>query len=793
VPHPFPRVIPLLVGLALAMGLIAAPGLAIGAGPMRATETWIVTLRQPGLGTLPTRRGGLRPAATEILRQRAAVTGRRIDALEAQVGFQATQRFTSALAGFAAPLDTIQLASLRRDPQVVSLRRSRPVEPAGGAQVEPTGIVRIGAPAQHAPAANPDVAVAVVDTGVGKWLNGGWRHGDELNVVGGVNAFDPDGGACGKRGATSPAAYDDTNGHGTHVAGTIGAKDNNVGVVGVAPNVKLYSVRVFQGVSGSDATVICGLDWIHARNVAANGNETLDIDVVNMSLRGYAMPTTDPGCKENRAQMADPEEIAICNVVDSGATVVVAAGNETDPVEHYIPSRYESVITVSAMSDFDGQPGGLAQETCVPPRGTETDDAFSRYSNFGPEVDITAPGTCVKSTALGSSTGVTLMSGTSMATPHVAGAIARYLALDPAKTPAQVRAALIDSATLDWDAVTDPDDKPDRLVDVKALLSETQDIAVYTVPQSVTVPGGTAERSVKVRIQRVGGYGGAVDLGVVGPLPDGVTDISFGDGTIAAGELGRMMTITFAAQPSDGVRQLVVRAEGQGSGPADQVTLGLRFDRTPPTIGSPWPRIAFRTGAWTKLAPVRLFWEATDGQGPLDRQEIQRSRNDGGFSVISPRPSRTAGSADVSMERWVSTAWRIKAWDQVGNATVSDALATRLVPTQSGDAERSDGWKTVQRATASAGDLLVTKRSWRTVTHAFTGRGVAIVAPKGPGKGRFRVRIDGEVVANVNLSAASGAARRIVFASAALTPGPHSMRVTSLSGTVELDAILVLK
>ena len=764
--HP-PRALQILVGLMLAAGMVAAPGIALGARPVRTTETWIVTLRQPDAGTLPSRRGGLRPSATDLARQRAVVTGRRIDALQAQVGFQATQRYTSAVAGFAAPLSAVQLAVLRRDPRVVSMRRSRPVTLAGG-QVEPAGIVRIGAPSQNAPAANPDVAVAVVDTGIGKWIdNNHWRHGDELNIVGGVNAFDPGGGLCGERVATSPGAYDDTNGHGTHVAGTIGAKDNNVGVVGVAPSVRLYSVRVFQGVSGSDATVICGLDWIHARNVAAGSNEMLDIDVVNMSLRGYAPPTSDPGCKGDRQQMEDPEEIAICNVVDSGASVVVAAGNETDPVEFYIPSRYESVITVSAMSDFDGLPGSQAPESCVPPRGTETDDAFSLYSNFGPEVDITAPGTCVKSTALGSATGVTMMSGTSMATPHVAGAIARYLGLDPARTPAQVRAALIDSATLDWDAATDPDGKPDRLVDVAALVSNTPDLAVFTVPQVVTVPGGTAERSVKVRIQRVGEYDGTVSLEVVGPLPDGITDVTFHDGSIGPEGLGesQTMTVTFAAEPEDGVRELTIRAEGQDDGPADQVSLGLRFDRTAPTIGSPWPRIVFRTGIWSSLAPVRLSWEATDGQGPLDRQEVQRSRKDGAFNAVLPRPGRSAGVANVSMERWVSTAWRIRAWDQVGNLTVSDELPTRMVPTQAGNADLSDGWKTVQRSTASARDLLATNRAWRTVTHAFTGRGVAIVAPTGPGKGRIRVRIDGEIVANVNLATMSGMARRIVFAS----------------------------
>ena len=793
-PHPLARAACLTVALGLIAGLVAVPGSTLAARPIRVADTWIVTLRRPDGRALPTRRGGLRPSATAIARDRAAATSRTIDGLQDQVGFQASQRYTYAVSGFAARLTAVQLTMLRHDPRVIGLQRAQPVELAGQPdQIIPNGIKRVDAPPGNAPAASDDVSVAVVDTGVGHYQNGAWRHANELDLVGGVDAFANSGVDCALRApdpTKNPGSYDDTNSHGTHVAGTIGAENNGVGVVGVAPGVKLYSVRVFDGVDGTDATVICGLDWIAAWN-ANHPDEATDIDVVNMSLRGPAEPSVGPtGC--NQPANPDPEEVAVCNVIHSGAAVVVAAGNETDQVANYTPSRYADVITVGAMSDFDGLPGGLAQETCVPPIGTEIDDTFSRYSNFGPEVDINAPGTCVLSTALGSADGTTVMSGTSMATPHVTGAIARYLALHPGTPPATVAQRLIDTATVDWDAASAPDGTTDRLLDVGALTSSSDDIAIWTVPQTVTVPADTTQRTVKVRLQRVGGYPGAVTLSVDEPLPPGVASADFTDPVIPSDGLGKTLTLTLDAQPEDGERQLTIHAQGESGGPSDDIALTLRFDRTAPQIAAPWPRIVFRTGVYSGVAPVRLSWSATDGQGALLRQELQRSRGAGQYGIYS-RPRPAAGNADATMERWTSTGWRIKAVDLVGNATTSTPLTTRLAPIQSGKATLSDGWSSKVRASASDRNLITTTRPRSSASVSFTGRAVAVVAPSGPGKGRFRVRIDGLIVATVDQVATLTTARRILFVSNALTPGPHTIKITALGGSVELDAFLVLR
>jgi subtilisin family serine protease len=128
---------------------------------------------------------------------------------------------------------------------------------------------------------------------------------------------------------------------------------------------------------------------------------------------------------------------AICRVVSAGIPVVVAAGNESDKASRHVPAAYDEVITVSALADSDGKPGRLGKRTSAGP-----DDSLASFSNFGGDVDIAAPGVGILSTIRG---GYARFSGTSMASPHVAGAAALYLVVNPGATPEQVKAALRDT------------------------------------------------------------------------------------------------------------------------------------------------------------------------------------------------------------------------------------------------------------------------------------------------------------------------------------------------------------
>ena len=195
----------------------------------------------------------------------------------------------------------------------------------------------------------------------------------------------------------------DCNGHGTHVAGTIAGSK-----FGIAKSATLIPVRVLDcGGSGSYSGVIAGLDWI-----AANHPSGVPA-VVNMSLGGPASSSLDS---------------AVNNLISRGITVVVAAGNSGADACNYSPSRVPAAITVAA---------------------TAIDDVRASYSNYGSCIDVFAPGSSITSSWISGVNGTAVLSGTSMAAPHVAGAIARFLYTNPTSSPFQSSNSLSKSATLD--------------------------------------------------------------------------------------------------------------------------------------------------------------------------------------------------------------------------------------------------------------------------------------------------------------------------------------------------------
>jgi subtilisin family serine protease len=149
----------------------------------------------------------------------------------------------------------------------------------------------------------------------------------------------------------------------------------------------------------------------------------------------------------------------------------VAAGNGSEDAAGYSPASYDEVITVSALADSDGRPGGLGgPPTCR----SDEDDTLADFSNYGPDVDLIAPGVCILSTApkqsmaLGRTNGYGVLSGTSFAAPHVAGAAVLYLARHPGASPATVRNALVQAGSSNWNNRDDPDGIKEPLVDVEA-------------------------------------------------------------------------------------------------------------------------------------------------------------------------------------------------------------------------------------------------------------------------------------------------------------------------------------
>jgi subtilisin family serine protease len=337
-----------------------------------------------------------------VFRDSVGNPGARTDQLERDHAFASDLRYAHALKGFAAQLSSAQLARLAADPDVAFVSPDATVQavgtvPAISGDTVPTGVRRIDAGSATSVHQASNANVAVIDTGID-------LKNADLNAVSGKNCVS-------KR---SIAAQDD-NGHGTHVSGTIAAKNNGSGVEGVAPGTKLYAVKVLnsQG-SGTWSQVICGIDWVTA-NAAS-----LNIKVASMSLGGSG--SNDNNCGNTNG---DALHKAICKSAAAGVTYVVAAGNSAANFAGSIPAAYPETLAVTAMSDSDGLAGGAGgAPTC---RTGETDDAAATFSNYAvaaTEIShtVAGPGVCITSTWKGG--GLSTISGTSMATPHVSGTVA---------------------------------------------------------------------------------------------------------------------------------------------------------------------------------------------------------------------------------------------------------------------------------------------------------------------------------------------------------------------------------
>jgi len=305
-----------------------------------------------------------------------------------RLGGEVRYVYEHALKGYAAMFTERQLAALRADDRVAYVEADGVMTVT--AQTIPWGVQKVGA--DVSPTANAgdgqgaitNVNVYVIDTGVDK------AHQD-LNVVGHVNF------------AGGPNK--DCHGHGTHVAGTVAAKDNAIDVVGVAPGAPITGVKVL-GCSGSGSTsgVIAGVDWVKANAVKPA--------VANMSLGGGASTALDN---------------AVTSAAAGGVFFAVAAGNSGASACSSSPARagtFNGVMTVAA---------------------TDSADKEASWSNYGSCVDIWAPGVSILSTTKGG--GTTTMSGTSMASPHVGGGGAVYLSTHTSASAATVEGALKSAAT----------------------------------------------------------------------------------------------------------------------------------------------------------------------------------------------------------------------------------------------------------------------------------------------------------------------------------------------------------
>ena len=356
---------------------------------------------------------------------------------EATTGSQIVSVYTTAINGFAAVLDTSALERLAKDPSVESIEQDRIVVLQGDQVNPPWGLDRVdqrsGTRNSRYSYTNTGTGVTayVIDTGIlASHIDFGGRVGAGYTVY-------SDG-----RGTT------DCNGHGTHVAGTIGGS-----TYGIAKAVSLIPIRVLScSGTGYTSGVIAGINW------AISDHASYTPAVANMSLGGSYSAALNS---------------AVANATADGIVFAVAAGNSNANACSFSPASEPTAITVGAI-------GG-------------SDDRAS-FTNYGSCVDVFAPGVSILSATIASSSASRLLSGTSMASPHVAGAAALLLQSDPTATPAQIAALIVNSATPD--AITGLAAGSPNLVLYTGAAFVSPNPVAPSVPTSLTAVGGVTQASL---------------------------------------------------------------------------------------------------------------------------------------------------------------------------------------------------------------------------------------------------------------------------------------------------------
>ncbi|WP_026424646.1 S8 family peptidase [Actinokineospora inagensis] len=427
--------------------------------------------------------------------------------------------YTASLRGFAVRMNESAAKQLAADPSVAYVQQDGYAH-VSDTQTNPTwGLDRIdqqNLPLDQKytyPNTASNVTAYILDTGIYK------SHPEfEGRAKDGYDFIDNDSDAS------------DCQGHGTHVAGTVGSA-----TYGVAKKVNLVAVRVLdcQG-NGQYSQIISGIDW-----VAKNAKKPA---VANMSLGGGADSSVDNAVK---------------SAIAAGVTFAVAAGNNGGDACQTSPARTPDAITVAASDNADK-------------RSIWT--AGSQESNWGTCVDIFGPGTNITSTKNGG--GTASMSGTSMATPHVTGSAALYLSANPSATPQQVRDALVNNATSG--KVTDTKGSPNKLLNIGFIgggdPNPPGDCAAATNGDDVTIPDagaavtspvtvanctGKASTATKVKVDVNHTYTGDLKIDPVGPS-GAVYTLKKNGGAGSATGVHETYTVDAAAENRNGTWKLQV-------------------------------------------------------------------------------------------------------------------------------------------------------------------------------------------------------------------------------------------
>ena len=695
-------------------------------------------------------------------------------------GLRPDRRYKAAFRGFAGPLDAAQRRALLADPSVLAVVPDEEIHLT--AQTNPTGISRVGARSSSVARIDNvddrvDADIAIVDTGVGP-------HPD-LNIAGGHNCSSSD-----------PNAWQDQHGHGTHVAGTAAAIDNDSGVVGVAPGARIWAVRILNSSgAGLLSWYVCGLDWILSQRDPSDSSRPL-FEAVNMSVAKSGSDDVNCGISNH-----DVLHQAICRLYRAGITVVAAAANEHASAANYVPAAYNEVITVSALADTDGRPGGLGGDRCYSWGGYDVDDTFADFSNYGSDVDVIAPGKCIWSTELGPTYGY--MSGTSMATPHVTGAVALYKASRPLATPAEVRESLRYLGNLNWRTSTDPDSTHEPMLDVSRI-AQLGSFSIDTSGGDVDLSSHGGSASVPIAVTRTSAFFERVRFSA-DQVPTGWT-VTFPVASLFGfSATTASASVTAPATTKPGTYHFRILGTNWGRTKTTTVNVVVSSDR--PTAKA--ATISVATGISLGVLPtasntvtLRATWPAaTDPSDTIVGSQVEHSVNGGAFGETVSTTAETRTAAFRSLAFSASHRFRVRAQDSDGDWSPWVETPASVWPSAVGD--RSSGvtyrgtWKQMTSSPATSGSITTTTRAGASVTYRFTGTGIGLVAPTSATRGKVKVYIDGVYRATVDLRTSTTQHRRVVYARSFATSGTHTIQVVALGTTgrpmVSIDAFVVLR
>jgi len=421
--------------------------------------------------------------------------------------------YRHALRGFEVRMSEASARRLAADPTVAFVQQNHTLQLVDTQTPVPSwGLDRIdqrNLPLNNSytyPTIASGVRAYIIDTGIR------FTHNDYGGRA--VTGFDAiDGGSA-----------DDCHGHGSHVAGTTGGTS-----FGVAKGVTLVGVRVLDcGGSGTTAQVVAGIDWV------TGDHDPGELAVANMSLGGGIDTALDN---------------AVTSSIADGVTYAVAAGNDNANACNFSPARAPNAITVGA---------------------TGMNDARASFSNFGTCLDIFAPGVNITSAWMTSDTATNTISGTSMATPHVAGAAALVLAQNPSFTPQQVRDSLVNNGTMG--VVTSPGTGSPNVLLFVVNGPPGNDFSIAVSPTSGSVPAGGGSVSATVSTATTSGSPQTVALSAAG-LPAGAS-ATFNPTSVTSGGSSALTISTTAATPA-GTFPITITGTGTSATHSTTFTLNV--------------------------------------------------------------------------------------------------------------------------------------------------------------------------------------------------------------------------